>query len=54
MYRSVRALGRAGVPIIHSTDSNITISLLVPGELASVAQNALHAEFQLAASQTRT
>jgi aspartate kinase len=52
MYRAVRALGRSGVPIIHSTDSNITISLLVPGELAAVAENALHAEFNLSSKTT--
>ncbi len=47
MYRAVRALSGAGVSIIHSTDSNITISLLVPGTLAAVAENALHEEFRL-------
>ncbi len=48
MYRAVRALSGAGVPIIHSTDSNITISLLVPGALAGAAENALHQDFGLA------
>lgn len=47
MYGAVRALSAAGVPIIHSTDSNITISLLVPGQLASAAENALHDHFRL-------
>jgi aspartate kinase len=47
MFRVVEALGRAGVPIIHSTDSNITISVLVPGSLASTAEQALHAYFKL-------
>jgi aspartate kinase len=47
MYRCVRALSSAGVPIIHSTDSNITISLLVPGAQASSAENALHEHFNL-------
>lgn len=47
MYRAVRALSNAGVPIIHSTDSNITISLLVPGSLAGAAENALHDDFGL-------
>jgi aspartate kinase len=47
IYRAVRALGGAGVPIIHSTDSNITISLLVPGPLAGAAENALHDQFDL-------
>ena len=48
IYRAVRALSLAGVPIIHSTDSNITISLLVPGSLAANAENALHEQFELA------
>ena len=47
MYRVVEALGKAGVPIIHSTDSNITISVLVPGTLAPAAEQALHAYFKL-------
>jgi len=48
MYRAVRALSLAGVPIVHSTDSNITISVLVPGTLAATAENALHKDFDLA------
>jgi aspartate kinase len=47
MFRVVEALGRAGVPIIHSTDSNITISVLVPGTLAGAAESALHEYFKL-------
>jgi len=47
MYRVVEALSAAGVPIIHSTDSNITISVLVPGTLASAAEQVLHAYFNL-------
>jgi aspartate kinase len=47
MYRCVRALSSAGVPIIHSTDSNITISLLVPGSQAATAEKALHEHFDL-------
>lgn len=47
MYRVVEALGRAGIPIIHSTDSNITISLLVPGTSAAAAEAALHDYFGL-------
>ena len=50
MYACVRALGTAGVPIVHSTDSHITISLLVPATHASVAENALHQQFHLGAS----
>ena len=51
MYRCVRALSAASVPIIHSTDSNITISLLVPGPQAASAENALHQHFNLGRTQ---
>ena len=51
MYRCVKALSAAGVPIIHSTDSNITISLLVPGAQAAAAENALHEHFKLGRPQ---
>jgi aspartate kinase len=47
MYECVRALSGAGVPIIHSTDSNITISLLVPESQATAAESALHEHFNL-------
>lgn len=47
MYRVVEALSKAGVPIIHSTDSNITISVLVPGTMAAAAEQVLHAYFKL-------
>ncbi len=47
MYACVSALARAGVPIIHSTDSNITISLLVPADQAVAAESALHEQFNL-------
>jgi aspartate kinase len=47
MYRVVEALSKAGVPIIHSTDSNITISVLVPGTMAATAERVLHAYFKL-------
>jgi aspartate kinase len=47
MYRVVEALRSAGIPIIHSTDSNITISVLVPGTMAASAEAALHAFFNL-------
>ena len=53
MYRCVRALREAGVPIIHSTDSNITISLLVPASQAGAAENALHRHFELARHDDR-
>ncbi|MBC5825447.1 MAG: aspartate kinase [Candidatus Eremiobacteraeota bacterium] len=48
MYRVVASLAAAGVPIVHSTDSHITISVLVPGPLATTAQRALHDRFGLA------
>jgi aspartate kinase len=47
MYRVVKAITDAGVDIIHSTDSNITISILVPAERADDAQQALHDAFRL-------
>ena len=47
MHRVVSVLVAAGIPIIHSTDSNITISVLVPGTLAAVAETALHDAFEL-------
>ena len=47
MYRCVHALSGAGVPIIHSTDSNITISLLVSAAQAAAAEKALHEHFDL-------
>jgi aspartate kinase len=47
MYRVVKAVADAGVEIIHSTDSNITISILVPAEQAPNAEQALHDAFGL-------
>jgi len=49
MYACVRALSAAGVPIVHSTDSHITISLLVPAGRAAAAESALHQHFSLGA-----
>jgi aspartate kinase len=43
----VRAITDAAVEIIHSTDSNITISILVPDEMAGKAEQALHDYFAL-------
>ncbi len=48
IYRVVKAVTDAGVEIIHSTDSNITISILVPVDRADAAEQALHDAFQLA------
>ena len=47
MARVVRAVVDAGVEIIHSTDSNITITVLVPLAAEIRAQQALHDEFGL-------
>src|SRR5579875_3882784 len=47
MYRVVRAITEAGVEIIHSTDSNITISILVPEEGATRAGQAIYDFFKL-------
>ena len=47
MARVVRAVTESGVEIIHSTDSNITISVLVPDDQAGTAEQALHDFFAL-------
>jgi len=50
MYRVVRAVTEASVEIIHSTDSNITISILVPEEESARAEQAIHDYFRLGRS----
>jgi aspartate kinase len=47
MARVVAALDEADVEIIHSTDSNITISVLVPEEDVVRAEQAVHDYFRL-------
>ncbi|TAM87881.1 aspartate kinase [bacterium] len=47
MYRVVQALEAQGVEIIHSTDSNITISILVREEDATKAEQGIHDYFHL-------
>jgi aspartate kinase len=47
MYRVVKTITDADVEIIHSTDSNITISILVPADQAVKAEQALHDTFGL-------
>ncbi|MGH7706992.1 MAG: aspartate kinase [Vulcanimicrobiaceae bacterium] len=47
MFRVVDALVATGVEIIHSTDSNITISVLVPEEDVARAEQAIHDSFRL-------
>jgi aspartate kinase len=50
MARIVSALVGAGAEIIHSTDSNITISILVPEEDVARAEQAIHDAFGLGRS----
>jgi len=47
MYRVVAALTETQIEIIHSTDSNITISVLVPEEEMARAEQAIHDSFRL-------
>jgi aspartate kinase len=47
MYRVVHALMQAGIEIIHSTDSNITITVLVPEDDGVRAEQALHDYFRI-------
>ncbi|MBV8081527.1 MAG: aspartate kinase [Candidatus Eremiobacteraeota bacterium] len=47
MAAVVQTLVDASVPIVHSTDSNITISVIVPGTHAAAAEAALHKHFGL-------
>ncbi len=44
----VTALSRANVEIIHATDSNITVSVLIPQADAVRAEQAVHDQFHLA------
>jgi aspartate kinase len=46
-YRAHRCLSEAGVEVYHSTDSNITISCLIPGDRLRAAIEAVHKEFSL-------
>ena len=50
MYRVVSALNEGGIEIIHSTDSNITISVLVPEEDVARGEQAIHDYFRLGRS----
>ena len=47
MYRIVKTVTAAGVEIIHSTDSNITVSVLVSADQAVAAEQAIHDAFGL-------
>ena len=47
VHRVVDALSRADVEIIHCTDSNVTISILVPADHVTRAERAVHEKFAL-------
>lgn len=47
VHNVVQALSNADVEIIHCTDSNVTISVLVPAAQAERAENAVHDQFCL-------
>ena len=47
IHRIVHALSTVDVEIIHCTDSNITVSVLVPSAEADRAEQAVHDEFHL-------
>jgi len=47
VHHVVDALSRADVEIIHCTDSNITISILVPASEVARAESAVHEHFRL-------
>lgn len=51
VHRCVLALSRADVEIIHCTDSNITISILVPEADVTRAEAAVHDQFHLGAGE---
>jgi aspartate kinase len=47
VHQVVDALSRVNVEIIHCTDSNVTISVLVPAGDVTRAEHAVHQQFQL-------
>lgn len=47
IYETTCALADANVEIIHCTDSNVTISVLVPAQDAERAEEAVHRRFKL-------
>lgn len=47
VHHVVDALSRENVEIIHCTDSNVTISILVPSDDVTRAERAVHQQFQL-------
>ena len=51
VHQIVTALSKANVEIIHATDSNITVSVLVPEADVTRAEKAVHDHFQLATGE---
>ncbi len=47
MHRILAALSEANVEVIHCTDSNITISVLIPENDIERAERAVHDRFEL-------
>jgi aspartate kinase len=47
MYQIVEALSKARIEIVHCTDSNITISILIPEAEVARAEAAVHDRFEL-------
>jgi aspartate kinase len=47
VHHVVEALSRVDVEIIHCTDSNVTISILVPASEVTRAESAVHEQFGL-------
>jgi aspartate kinase len=52
VQRVVEALSHADVEIIHCTDSNVTISVLVPADHVTRAETAVHEQFGLDKGET--
>ena len=52
VHRVVNALSGADVEIIHCTDSNVTISVLVPADHVTRAESAVHEQFGLDKGET--
>lgn len=53
VHRIVDVLSRADVEIIHCTDSNMTVSVLVPDDHVTRAERAVHEEFGLDEEEPR-
>jgi aspartate kinase len=54
IHRIVKALSEVNVEIIHCTDSNITVSILVPSAEAARAEQAVHDQFHLEEAERQT